>query len=147
MRVIVEIESLKVMCLHPQNDTYPIFSAIANNFTYDYKMFFDHDTHHLIMRTLEVLDHTQYPNTLDPKKTYNRDHHISSNKILMRKSSMSSTSDLRSSASSNNNMFDMQMLMFHFPMERTCPQAHHEKYCKHDKFVKMEMKNCKLHFI
>lgn len=58
MRVFVKIDSLKLMCLHPQNDSYPIFSAISDNFSFDYKMHFDHDTHHLVMQTLEILDHT-----------------------------------------------------------------------------------------
>ena len=39
---------------------------------FDYKMQFDHDTHHLVMHTFEVLDHTQYPNTLDPTEVMPR---------------------------------------------------------------------------
>ena len=43
-------------------------------------------------------------------------------------------------------MFDMSVLMFHFPMERTCPKTQ-EDHKFHDKFIKMEWRCCKLNFI
>lgn len=58
MKIVVKIDSLQIMCLHPKNDSYPILSLTGDNFEFDYSMFFDHDTHHIVMQTLEVLDHT-----------------------------------------------------------------------------------------
>ena len=113
MRILVKIDSLQIRCLHPQNDTYPIFSACSDNFSFDYSMMFDHDEHSLVMQTLEVLDHTQYPNTLDPTVEYAGDAHMEAHKILTRKPM----------PSKSKNMLEMQILMFHFPMERTCPKA------------------------
>lgn len=125
------------MCLHPQNDSYPIFSAVSENFTYDYNMLFDHDTHQLTMQTLELLDHTLYPNTLDPTMQYPADANMESNKILMRKPS----------PSKSQNMMEMEILMFHFPMERTCPKARQEEHKHFDKYVKMKLRYCRLNFI
>lgn len=44
-------------------------------------------------------------------------------------------------------MFEMSVLMFHFPMERTCPKARIEAHKQHDKFLKLELRSCKLNFI
>ena len=44
-------------------------------------------------------------------------------------------------------MFEMSVLMFHFPMERTCPKARIEEHKQHDKFLKLELRCCKLNFI
>jgi hypothetical protein len=100
-------------------------------------MFFDHDTHHLSIQTMEILDHTQYPHTLDPSKVYSRDAHVEASKILTRKNP----------ASKGQNMLDMAILMYHFPMERTCPKSWVEEHKYHDKFVKIDMRCVKLNFI
>ena len=125
------------MCMHPSNDSYPIFSANGDVVRFDYKMFFDHDTHHLSIQTLEILDHTQYPHTLDPSKVYSRDAHLEASKILTRKNL----------ASKSQNMLDMAIMMYHFPMERTCPKSWVEEHKHHDKFVKIYMRCCKINFI
>ena len=138
MRAFARIDSLTIMGMHPQNDSYPFCSVNCTNFSFDYNNFFDHDTQHLVIQTLEVLDHTQYPHTLDPSRAYSRDDHIESSKVLTRKSSLTSK---------NQNMLDMSILLFHFPMERTCPKARGEDHKHHDKFLKMELRCLKLHYV
>ena len=44
-------------------------------------------------------------------------------------------------------MLDLQILMFHFPMERTCPKSRLNQHKLHDKYVKMELRCCKLNYI
>jgi hypothetical protein len=84
----------------------------------------------------EIIDHTNYPHTLDPNKVYKESDEIMENKILERRSN-----------NGQQNMMEMSILMFHFPMERTCPLAHEEKYKKHDKFIEMTMRCMKLNFM
>ena len=137
MRILVKIDTLQIMCLHPQNDNYPICTISSDNFSFDYNMMFDHDTHALVMQTLEVIDHTQYPNTLDPTVEYAHDAPMKSQRILTRKPM----------PSKSQNMLEMQILMFHFPMERTCPKAWLDENKQHDKFVKMQLRCCRLNYM
>ena len=84
MNINISFQTLKLMCLHPQNDSYPIFSANLAAFSIDIDKFFDHDTYGITIKTLELVDHTEYPNTLDPENVYSPTSVLSSSKILTR---------------------------------------------------------------
>ena len=122
--------------MHPSNNTYPLFTAQADDFEYEFNMHFDHDRHRVKMYRLEITDHSNYPHTLDPAKVYKEGDEIKEQKILTRRSNHG-----------NQNMMEMSVLMFHFPMERTCPLCHEEKYKIHDKFIQMKMNCAKLNFM
>lgn len=72
MVVKIFLEKLKLVCIHPQNDSYPIFTAKAENIDCEYAMFRDHDTYSGHLGSFKLLDNTRYPNTLPPRVNYPR---------------------------------------------------------------------------
>ena len=44
-------------------------------------------------------------------------------------------------------MLEMNILYFHFPMERTCPLTREERNKIHDKFVKVNLRRGKLFYM
>jgi len=48
----------------------------------DYNYNFDHDLINVSMGTLTIIDHTDYPNTLNAKKVYTRSDKVIQNVIL-----------------------------------------------------------------
>lgn len=70
MSVKALIETLKIKCLHPNNYTYPIFSIVLSSKTVKYDSKFDHDEIEVTMDDLQLIDHTNYPNTLNTDKIY-----------------------------------------------------------------------------
>ena len=55
-------------CIHPQNDTYPVFTLTLSSMKTDYRMCFCHDLVKLSISKLEIDDHTNYPKTVDPRR-------------------------------------------------------------------------------
>ena len=70
MRIVVKCESLNIVCMHPQNDSYPIFTAHADGMSHEMDMKFDHDDHVLKLASFKLDDHSNYPKTLDPTIVY-----------------------------------------------------------------------------
>ena len=67
LKVHVKVAYLKSVFVHPDNNTYPIFSIVVKETGVDYWKKCDHDRIHLQVQNLQVFDNTHYPNTLDPK--------------------------------------------------------------------------------
>lgn len=44
-------------------------------------------------------------------------------------------------------MLEIEIMQFHFPMERTCPLARVEEHKDHDKFVKVNVRCARLNYI
>lgn len=44
-------------------------------------------------------------------------------------------------------MLEVDILYFHFPMERTCPLTQKEEYKNNDKFVTLQMNNARLYYM
>ena len=44
-------------------------------------------------------------------------------------------------------MLEVDILYFHFPMERTCPLTQKEEYKNNDKFVTLKMNNARLYYM
>jgi hypothetical protein len=97
-----------MVCVHPNNDTYPVFSIKLNDMQVKYMSKFDHDEVDVQMGNLQIIDHTCYPQTLDPSKQYPVDAELQSFVILSRRKTETAC------------MFTMHMIMFHYPLERTC---------------------------
>lgn len=43
MKVKVTIDKIDIVCIHPQNDSYPIFTKKIDKMELMYDSFFDHD--------------------------------------------------------------------------------------------------------
>ena len=85
MKINVAINQLVLVCMHPLNDTFPIFTAHADGFSHDLEMHFDHDTHLTRMENFKLDDNSNYPRTLDPTIIYTQEDKIQSQTILDRK--------------------------------------------------------------
>ncbi len=117
MAVTAVFKQLKIVCIHPRHTSYPIFSIVLQEKRLRYLSKFDHDEMQVQMGNLEIIDHTCYPKTLDPFKQYTSRDQLQSQKILSRRSLVHS-----------DHMLDMEMVMFHYPLERTCHLARKPEY-------------------
>ena len=70
VKVSVVVEKVKLVAIHPQNNSYPIVTAKVNTLTFTYNMLQDHDEMGLNMGNFRVFDNTNYPRTHDPSVTY-----------------------------------------------------------------------------
>jgi len=66
VKVSVRLAYLKAIFIHPENNTYPIFSIIVQKTVVNYAKKVDHDEINLVVQNLQVFDQTKYPETLDP---------------------------------------------------------------------------------
>lgn len=89
IKVEAEVQSLTLVAMHPQNDTYPIFSAQIDLFRFNFNMHFDHDVHEILMHSIAISDHTCYPKTLDPATRYSAADKMHSQDLLVRRGSSS----------------------------------------------------------
>jgi hypothetical protein len=72
MSVTVGCKQLKIVCIHPKNDSYPIFSIVLQKKVVKFLSKFDHDEISVKLGNMEIIDHTNYPKTLDPTKKYSQ---------------------------------------------------------------------------
>jgi hypothetical protein len=72
---------------------------------------FDHDEISIRMGNLEIVDNTNYPKTLDPTKIFKSTDPLHTNIIMSRK---------KSADKDDGYMMEMKMIIFHYPLERTC---------------------------
>ena len=70
IKVEARFEQLCFVCIHPNNDTYPIFTVILDQTVIDYRAMFDHDEIDVKMGNLQIKDNTNYPRTIDPTVRY-----------------------------------------------------------------------------
>lgn len=70
VKVNTRLDHLKIVLIHPINETYPISSLILGRFMLDYDMSFDHDSYKGSFGEFKIYDHTNFPLTLDPRKTF-----------------------------------------------------------------------------
>ena len=108
--VVVKIllEKLKLVCIHPQNDSYPIFTAKADQIECEYAMFRDHDTYSGHLGNFKLQDNTRYPNTLSPRVNYPRGSKTHSQLVL-------GFTDPTKAA------LTFKITQFHFPLDFSCP--------------------------
>ena len=70
LKVNIKLAQLKAVFIHPDNNTYPIFSIVVQETGVDYWKKCDHDQINLRVSNLQVFDNTCYPNTLNPSQQY-----------------------------------------------------------------------------
>ena len=67
------VESIKIVCIHPIYNTYPIATFGFGKTKIKYSMFYDHDIFEGEMGDFKIYDHTNFPNTLDPTRVYQKE--------------------------------------------------------------------------
>lgn len=70
MSVKMHVEKIKFVCIHPQNDSFPVFTKKFDQLRIAYDSYQDHDSFEGQIGNFRVLDNTNYPRTLDPYKNY-----------------------------------------------------------------------------
>lgn len=70
MQVKLSLTKMDLVCIHPVNDTYPIFTVTLDQLNVEYDSKFDHDEVGVQMKSLGITDHTEYPQTKDPRVVY-----------------------------------------------------------------------------
>ena len=122
--------------MHPHNDSYPLCSFIFSSMRATNVTKFDHDEVEVSMGSMEVLDHTNYPRTLDPKRQYTKRDALVSQKILYEKKNQQ-----------GGNMLEVKIVMFHSPLSRTCSLARKPEFSGFDKHVACKVKSMHLVFL
>lgn len=133
MRVTANINLFKIVCIHPQNETYPIFDLLSEKVFFEYQVFFDHQIYDIRLPDLQINDLTNHPNTLDPKKQYSSKDKLESFQIFGKRSENQTQDLLR-----------VKVLTFSAPLEKTCPLSREEKMKSFDKHVKIDMGQARL---
>lgn len=82
VKVNVRLAYLKAIFIHPENNTYPIFSAIVQKTDVNYAKKVDHSEVNLVVQNVQVFDKTSYPTTLDPTTIYSASEQAPEHEIL-----------------------------------------------------------------
>ena len=135
MSVKANIKQLNVVCIHPNNDSYPILTIKLTKKLLEFKGMFDHDEIMMNIGNLTISDNTCYPKTLDPLHIYSAKIPVESQPILSGK---------KIDQSANHNMMELKIVLPHYPMERTCSIARKEEFKMFDKIVKIDIKSMNL---
>jgi len=66
MSVKVSMQKMKFVCIHPQNDSLPVFTLKFDGLKMNYHSHVDHDLIDGQLTNFLIYDNTSYPNTMDP---------------------------------------------------------------------------------
>lgn len=66
----VKLEEAVIHLLHPDNTDYPIGKWRLSNFYLGFLKYDDQSEINIKIKDLQLFDTTEFPNTLDPSKTY-----------------------------------------------------------------------------
>lgn len=80
---------MKVVFIHPENHTYPIFSVELQNLRQSYLKTCDHEVVTVAVKNLQIFDNTSYPATLSPFTKYGKDACVVQTEIMGVKQSSS----------------------------------------------------------
>jgi hypothetical protein len=151
MSVRMHVEKIKIVCIHPQNDSFPVFTKKFDQLKITYNSFQDHDSFEGQMGNFRVLDNTNYPRTLDPFKNYSNSDKIPYHQILgfkidknlKPKPSKSQTLQDKDPQTSSH-VIKFSMTLFHYPLDLACPIQQSSNNSQYDKLVKLEMKQLQI---
>ena len=110
MSVKLYVEKIKIVCIHPQNDSFPVFTKKIDKLKINYDSYQDHDIFDGQIGNFRVLDNTNYPRTLDPYQNYDNNEKIPSHQILGFKIS-----------DKEQSVINFNMTLFHYPLDKFCP--------------------------
>ena len=82
IKVNVSLAYMKAVFIHPDNNTYPIFSATVKQTSVKYMKKYDHDQVNIKIKNVQVFDTTRYPFTLDPAVKYLATDQVQEREIL-----------------------------------------------------------------
>ena len=131
------------MFIHPDNNTYPIFSAAVKQAGVEYMKKCDHDQVHIVVQNVQVFDTTCYPDTLDPAPQYLASEEVIEREIL-------GLNTLKDERKDNDTMLDMTIYLFEFPNQTRCEaqklasESGDEVSTEHNLLLKMDLQQMKL---
>ncbi len=111
VKVDLQLAFLQLICIHPQNTSYPIFSVDLKNLGLEYTKKCDCDQIKLTVTNLQIIDTTNYPATLNPERNYEANEPIIEREIL----------GVNSVDSKKPEMLDLQITIFTYPETGSCP--------------------------
>lgn len=82
LKVNINLAYLESVFIHPDNNSYPIFSIKVEETNVDYWKKCDHDQINLKVKNLQIFDNTSYPQTLDPVQRYTAESEVYKREIL-----------------------------------------------------------------
>lgn len=127
--VDLKVGKLTLLAIHPQNDTYPLFTFQISNFGLYFGMHVDHDSYRASVDSFKILDHTMSPNTLDPSKDYKVGSMLKAQQIV---------------TSSSSDSLSFEHTSYHFPMDFCCPKQENKTYAG---LFKLRVKQVKIYYV
>ena len=120
LKVNIKLAYLKAVFIHPDNNSYPIFSIIVQETGVDYWKKCDHDQINLRVCNLQVFDNTCYPDTLNPSEQYSTETQIVNREIV----GLNTNREL-----SDEKMLNLTCYLLQYPTEAQCEA---QKLCSED---------------
>lgn len=108
MSVKFTVQKIKFVCIHPQNNSFPIFTKKIDQLSVLYDSFQDHDKLTGKLGNFRVYDNTNYPRTLDPYKNYSQMENTPQNQIIGFKKPV-------------GDAMEFDFTLFHYPLDLSCP--------------------------
>ena len=107
----MKLAYIEAIAIHPDNNTYPIFSLNVQETSVDYMKKCDYSQIDVKIQNVQLFDNTQYPNTLDPSLQYGASDEIYRDQILGLDEKQ---------VRQHGNMLDLTVVLFDFPNEDRC---------------------------
>ena len=104
---------VKAFFIHPDNNSYPIASAVLKTTLLNFEQKSDYAKIDLKVENLQLFDCTSYPNTLNPKLEYMKEDQIIENEIA-------GLNPEAEEVLSDGMMLTLTCYVFQFPLEDQC---------------------------
>ena len=105
----MQLAYFKSIFIHPDNETYPIFSIQVKKTEVDFFKKCDYSQINVNVQNLQLFDTTCYPDTLSPRKEYFYEDKMIETEILGLNKELGV-----------QNMLEMTLYIFDFPSETRC---------------------------
>ena len=113
LRVNMRLAYVKAFFIHPDNNSYPLASAVLKTTLLNFEQKSDYAKIDLKVENLQLFDCTSYPNTLNPKLEYMKEDQIIENEIA-------GLNPEAKEVSSDGMMLTLTCYVFQFPLEDQC---------------------------
>lgn len=113
LKLNVSLASLRIVFIHPDNHSYPIFSLNMKKMDLQYLKCYDHEKVGMTVGNLQIFDCMNYPHTLNPETVYQPDEPIQEKEILGVKGDNQDTKE---------QMLELEVYIFTYPNEDGCCQ-------------------------
>ena len=145
LKLKVKLAYLEAFAIHPDNNSYPLFSIRVGPTEVDFWSKCDHDQISLRVKNLQVFDNTNYfEGTLDPQVEYSKADQILSKRIVGLNTAREQQDE---------HMLTLNMYLYKFPFEARCEEQQllredgRDNIHEHNLLLQMNLKQIEVYFM